>query len=137
MPAALYLGLAPEAPPPRAGEVTPMAPCPSPVEVRDRGVRCAGPGAAGDAATAEVLAGVAAGPVGRMAGGRLLLAGGRLDLNHATLEDLVGLPGIGPGLGANIIASRPFAAVGELRRVPGLGARRAAALAPLCQVRRP
>jgi DNA uptake protein ComE-like DNA-binding protein len=43
-----------------------------------------------------------------------------LDVNRATATELADLPGIGPALAARIVAARPFADVGELRRVRGL-----------------
>jgi len=48
-----------------------------------------------------------------------------LDLNAATLEQLDGLPGVGPATAAKIIAFRqahgPFHSVEELDAVPGIG----------------
>lgn len=47
-----------------------------------------------------------------------------IDLNHATLDDLEKLPGIGPVLAKRIVAERqkqPFAKVDDLRRVSGIG----------------
>lgn len=50
---------------------------------------------------------------------------GRVDLNRAGVDDLVGLSGIGPVLAARIVAYRdsvgPFHAVEELARVKGIG----------------
>jgi competence protein ComEA len=47
-----------------------------------------------------------------------------LDLNQATLAELVRLPGVGPALAARIVLARevdgPFASVDDLRRVRGL-----------------
>lgn len=55
---------------------------------------------------------------------------GRLDLNRATAEQLVALPGIGPALARAIVRSRrrdgPFTGVEELTRVPGIGPARLA-----------
>lgn len=124
--------------------------CPTPVEIRGQGILCApsrggpsslgpgpGPGPGpGDALSwemdrdREIL-----GPPARMAPARLLLTGVRIDLNHASLDELVALPGIGPALAGAIVAARPFAAVPDLGRVPGIGRRRVAALAPLVTVR--
>jgi len=60
---------------------------------------------------------------------------GRLDVNTAGLEELQGLPGIGPVLARRIAASRetqgPFRAVDDLRRVPGIGPKRFQRLQPL------
>ncbi len=48
---------------------------------------------------------------------------GPVDINSATMKELSTLPGIGPGRAKAIAASRPYASIGELRRVPGLGAK--------------
>jgi comEA protein len=69
---------------------------------------------------------VAERPVGRQQAG---VEGGRsrpaVDLNRATLEDLLGLRGIGPARARAIVAYRqshgPFASVGDLEKVPGVG----------------
>ncbi len=45
----------------------------------------------------------------------------RVDLNHASYEELQELPGIGPKLAERIIAHRPFHIVEDLQRVPGIG----------------
>ncbi|MES2637915.1 MAG: helix-hairpin-helix domain-containing protein [Myxococcota bacterium] len=57
--------------------------------------------------------------------------GGRLSLNHATMADLEGLPGIGPALAARIVAGRPFRSLDDLDRVKGIGPAKLRALAPL------
>jgi hypothetical protein len=64
-----------------------------------------------------------------------------VDLNRATADDLVHLPGVGPALAARILAARAarggrFDAVEDLAAVRGIGSR-AAALAPLVEVRPP
>lgn len=50
---------------------------------------------------------------------------GKLELNHATLEDIESLPGIGPVLAERIIEYRKakgaFRSVGDLRLVKGIG----------------
>lgn len=50
---------------------------------------------------------------------------GLLDLNRATVEELITLPGIGPVLAARIVAWRedhgPFQSVDDLRQVSGIG----------------
>jgi competence protein ComEA len=50
---------------------------------------------------------------------------GRIDLNHATVEQLETLPGIGPAKADAIVQHReahgPFAVPGDLRAVPGIG----------------
>ena len=49
---------------------------------------------------------------------------GRVDLNRASQEDLVALPGIGPALAARIESARekrPFTSTEDLLGVPGIG----------------
>ncbi|MBN1946227.1 MAG: helix-hairpin-helix domain-containing protein [Bradymonadales bacterium] len=61
----------------------------------------------------------------------------RLDLNSASREELIRLPGIGPRLAERILASRrdrPFACVEDLTRVEGIGPGRLAKLAHLVRV---
>lgn len=65
---------------------------------------------------------------GRMAGDALARLELPVDLNHAGVDELAGLPGIGPTLAARIVAARPFAHVDELLRVEGIGPRRLADL---------
>jgi competence ComEA-like helix-hairpin-helix protein len=61
-----------------------------------------------------------------------------LDLNHASPAELVRLPGIGPKLAERIVRHREatggYRSADDLAGVPGLGARRAAALRPLVSV---
>lgn len=57
------------------------------------------------------------------------------DLNHATLDELISLPGIGGVVAVRIIEARPFRAVDELTRVRGIGARRLLRLRPWITVR--
>jgi competence protein ComEA len=69
-------------------------------------------------APADTGAAAAGGP--RPAG-----AGGKVDLNTATLEQLDGLPGVGPVLAQRILdwreANGPFTTVDQLREVTGIG----------------
>lgn len=59
-------------------------------------------------------------------------AGGPVDLNAATLEQLDALPGIGPVMAQRILDHRsdhgPFRTIEELAEVPGIGERRLADL---------
>ena len=59
---------------------------------------------------------------------------GPVDINSASAKELATLPGIGPGTAKAIIASRPYASVADLGRVPRLGARTIEALTPLVAV---
>lgn len=45
----------------------------------------------------------------------------RLDLNHASPNELAQLPRVGPAMADRIVDSRPFGKVDELSRVPGVG----------------
>ncbi len=45
---------------------------------------------------------------------------GKVDLNHATVEELSTLPGVDAAMAEAIIAGRPFAGAHELLRVPGV-----------------
>jgi competence ComEA-like helix-hairpin-helix protein len=83
------------------------------------------PSAAGGAPSTPT--GVAGGPVASLP----------LDLNRATAEQLVDLPGVGPWLAARIVEAReiagPFGSVDDLRRVRGFGPVRIERLRPLVQ----
>jgi competence ComEA-like helix-hairpin-helix protein len=61
-----------------------------------------------------------------------------LDLNRATPDDLLQLPGIGPGLAARIVDTRArdgaFGSIDELRRVRGIGRTTLERLRPLLAV---
>ena len=65
---------------------------------------------------------------------------GKLDLNHATVEDLQHLPGIGPVLAQRVIERRtahgPFHTVDDLRDVKGIGKKRMDQLRQLVMVDR-
>lgn len=50
-----------------------------------------------------------------------LRAGEPLDVNSATVDEMMLLPGVGPVLAERIIDGRPYAQLDELQRVPGIG----------------
>lgn len=65
------------------------------------------------------------GPVRPLNGLELVLLGRPVDLGRATVEDLSHVPGIGPGLAAEVVRDRdengPFRSPDDLRRVRGIG----------------
>jgi competence protein ComEA len=77
-------------------------------------------------------AGAPSAGVGSAAGPAATGPGALLDLNSATLEQLDGLPGVGPVLAQRIIDFRTehgrFTAVDELQEVPGIGPAKYASL---------
>jgi competence protein ComEA len=63
-------------------------------------------------------------PAGRAPGPKEATLNGRIDINHASAEELQRLPGIGPKMSQRIVderGKRPFGSVDELRRVSGIG----------------
>lgn len=73
-------------------------------------------------------------PFRRIFGRRAAPAIRPIDVNRASSEELQNLPGIGPALAGAIIAARPFATVGDLARVAGIGPKRLAAVRDWCDV---
>ena len=75
---------------------------------------------------------------GAAAGGGKAPAGGPVDLNTATAEQLDALPGVGPATSRAILAYRTshgrFRSVTELLEVPGIGPAKLEALRPLVKV---
>jgi competence protein ComEA len=73
----------------------------------------------------QVLVGVGPPPAAPGAPGAPGAAGGLLDLNQATVEQLDGLPGVGPVLAQRIVDWRTehgrFASVDQLQQVSGIG----------------
>jgi competence protein ComEA len=89
-----------------------------------------------DAAPPTAPGGAAEGATGGAAGPAA--AGGPLDLNTASLEQLDGLPGVGPVTAQRIVEWRTrngrFASVEQLREVEGIGERRFGQLRELVRV---
>jgi competence protein ComEA len=73
-----------------------------------------------------------------MRGAWRLALGAPLDVNRATARELSSLDGLGERLAAAIVADReahgPFPDTGALRRVAGIGPKKAAGLAPQLSV---
>ncbi len=72
-----------------------------------------------------------------MSGVALLSLGLEIDLNQATVEDLIALPGIGPVLARRIQAragEKPFSAVEELVEISGIGPKKMARVRRLVSV---
>lgn len=57
-------------------------------------------------------------------------AGTKLDLNTATVAELMKIKGVGPVLAGRIIEARPFKSADELRRVKGIGPKKFAQMRP-------
>ncbi len=102
------------------GGDAPVPACEAPYLIESRG------------AWSEVGCGASGGEAPALGGAVGLLFGVPLDLNRASAEDLVVLPGIGPARAAAIVAARaeaPFCEVAGLERVRGIGPRSVAGLA--------
>ncbi len=68
---------------------------------------------------------------------KILAADAKIDVNAAAEADLMRLPGVGPTLAARIVQHRtaaPFAAVDDLRKVKGIGAKTLEAIRPFVVV---
>ena len=61
---------------------------------------------------------------GRMAGPALRMLGLKVDVNRGSVEDLEGLPGVGPKTAERMVAARPFGRVVDLQAVAGIGPKR-------------
>lgn len=89
----------------------------------------------GEQVVVSPTAAAAPGPAGAAGSGA---AGGRVDLNTATVADLDTLPGVGPVTAARILDWRAahgrFASVDQLREVSGIGPRTFERLKPLVTV---
>ena len=107
-------------PPGALGRAGPAPPCAIPVERPGRGVVCR---EEGDGYVAGDREGG-----GRMAPDRLAAWSAPVDINHATVEELASLDGVGPKIGARIVAARPFRSLDDLAKVRGVGRRRVARL---------
>ncbi len=117
---ALWFAIRSLRPPALLGRAGPAPPCEVAVERPGRGVACLPAGGGLRAGDRE--------GGGRMAPDRLAAWGAPVDLNRATVEELASLDGIGPKLGARIVAARPFRSVEDLAKVRGVGRRRLARL---------
>ena len=54
----------------------------------------------------------------------------KVDINHASIDDLINLPGVGEGLAQRIIAGRPYRQMEDLIQVKGLGDQSLARIRP-------
>ena len=119
---ALVFGWRSLRPPDTLGRAGPALACEVPVERVGRGVAClprTGPWRAGDRDSG-----------GRMAPDRLAAWGAAVDVNHASIDELASLDGIGPKLAARIVAARPFGSLEDIAEVRGIGRGRLARLRP-------
>ena len=82
---------------------------------------------------ARVCAGERAGH-GRMVTADLRALSVPIDVNHAPIDELRSLPGIGPVLAERIVAGRPYERADDLDRVRGIGPKTLARLRPRLRV---
>lgn len=82
--------------------------------------------AVGEAPAVELVTGA-----GATRGIAVDVPGAPVNLNRATLEELLALPGVGEKMAAAIVAARPFASVDALDAVPGVGPATLEELRPL------
>jgi competence protein ComEA len=95
------------------------------------------PIAAGDRiATARLCAGDVAARA-RMSTADLRTLAVPIDVNHAPLEELRSLPGIGPTLAERVVAGRPYASADDLDRVRGIGPKTIARLRSRLRIESP
>lgn len=59
----------------------------------------------------------------------------KVNINKATLDELVDLPGVGEVLAQRIIDGRPYKRVGDLEKVEGIGPKKMKELRPLIRVK--
>jgi competence ComEA-like helix-hairpin-helix protein len=110
--------------PPAIGATEAKPVCPLRIEIAGTGVGCVDPTPgihSGDRLNQD-------GNRGRMAPARLQAFALPVDLNHASLEELASLDGVGPRLAERIQAARPFVTIDDLARVSGIGPKRVARL---------
>ena len=120
-------------PPPALGRAGPPLACDVPVEKMGTGVVCL---TAAEARARQLAAGDVIDDAhardgdahARMAPERLAAWRAPVDVNHASVDELASLDGIGPKLAERIVAARPFVTVDDVGHVRGLGMRRLARL---------
>jgi len=61
--------------------------------------------------------------------------GRTIDINRASQEELMSLPGVGEVIARRIIEGRPYRTVDDLRRVKGIGEKRLSEIRPYVRAR--